>query len=53
LKEESKTININPRIDQAKDPRIDPQGAHPSQIITLRELNHVGTEERCNLATFH
>jgi hypothetical protein len=32
---------------------LSPQGAHPSQLITLREPNRVGTEERWNLATLH
>jgi hypothetical protein len=35
------------------DPIISPQGSHPYQLITLREPNRVGIEERWNMVTLH
>jgi hypothetical protein len=39
--------------EEIKQPRTAPQGAHPSQLITLQEPNRAGREEIWNLVTLH
>jgi hypothetical protein len=46
-------LYIKKQAYEEADPRATPQGARPSNIITLWEPNHVGAEERWDLATLH